>query len=718
MIRINTIIDQILSYWPEANIDLIQKAYIYSAKVHEGQVRLSGEAYLSHPLEVAWILTQMKMDEVTITAGLLHDTIEDTLATSGEIKEKFGPEVLHIVNGITKISTIHFQNQEERQAENIRKMILAMSDDIRVILVKLADRLHNMRTLGFHPQEKQKSIAQETLDIYAPISARLGMYRVQVELEDLCLYYLEPEIYQTIKEGVASKREEREKYIREVMTLLKQKMDSVHLDCRLEGRRKHFYSIYKKMVSQNLDISQLYDLIAFRVIVKGVPECYEALGHIHALWKPIPGKFTDYISLPKTNQYQSLHTKVIGPLGERIEIQIRTEEMHRVAEDGIASHWQYKEGQHLDETDAKKFKWIKQLLETQRVYKDPKEFLESVRIDLFPDEVYVFTPQGEVKMLPKGSTPIDFAYAIHTEVGHHCTGARINKKMVPLRTVLHHGDMVEIITSASHVPSKDWLKVVKTSKAKNRIRQWTKAEERKRSIDIGKDLLEKEIRKHQLSVSQQMKSDYLLRVAQELSFQKVEDLLAGIGFGKISIRQVLHRMMPKEEEEKEQKEAESLSFPARRQPRKESSGVLIKGIQDVMTRFAKCCTPLPGDPVVGFITRGRGLTIHSRNCPQISTADPDRLIEVQWQSSERNFYPVKIEIWSNDKKGMLAEVSTAITSAESNILKADAFTTPDKKAFYQFIIEVTDTHHLQTVLANLKKIKGIISVARSFEKKG
>ena len=716
MIRINTIIDQILSYWPQADIDLIQKAYIFSAKVHEGQKRLSGEAYLSHPLEVAWLLTQMKMDLITIAAGLLHDTIEDTLATPEMIEKKFGPEVLKIVNGVTKISAIHFQSQEERQAENIRKMILAMSDDIRVILVKLADRVHNMRTLGFHPPEKQKTIAQETLDIYAPIAARLGMHRIQLELEDLCLYYLEQEAYQMIKDGVAKKREERERYIREVKELLQKKMESVNLPCKVEGRPKHFYSIYKKMVTQNLDISQLYDLIAFRVIVKEKAECYEALGHIHSLWKPIPGKFSDHISLPKTNNYQSLHTKVIGPFGERIEIQIRTEEMHRIAEEGIASHWQYKEGQHLNETDAKKFKWVRQLLESQKDYQDPGEFLESVRLDLFPDEVYVFTPQGQVKILPKGSTPIDFAYAVHSDVGHHCSGARVNKRMVPLRTVLQHGDVVEIITSANHIPSKDWMNIVQTSKAKNRIRQWIKAEERKRSIDIGKDLLEKELRKHQLSVNQQMKADSLLRVAQELSLQKVEDLLAGIGFGKISIHQVINRMIPKGEAE-EKKEPETMAIPQRHHAPKEKGGVLIRGVQDVMTRFAKCCTPLPGDPVVGFITRGRGITVHARSCPQVVAEDQDRLIEVQWDTSVRALYPVKIEIWSNDKKGMLAEVSTAITSSESNILKADAITTTDRKAFYQFLIEVSDTHHLQTVMSTLKKIKGIINVIRSFEKR-
>jgi GTP pyrophosphokinase len=713
MIRINTIIDQILSYWPQAHIDLIEKAYVFSAKVHEGQVRLSGEAYLSHPLEVAWLLTQMNMDLITIAAGLLHDTIEDTLATPEMIREKFGPEVLGLVNGVTKISAIHFQSQEERQAENIRKMILAMSDDIRVILVKLADRLHNLRTLGYHPLEKQRSIAQETLDIYAPIAARLGMHRIQSELEDLCLYYLEPEAYQSIKEGVASNREERERTIREVKIILQKKMDSEGLSARVEGRPKHFYSIYRKTITQNLDISQLYDLIAFRVIVKEVAECYEALGHIHSLWKPIPGKFKDYVSLPKANHYQSLHTKVIGPVGERIEIQIRTEEMHRAAEEGIASHWQYKKGQSPDETDAKKFGWVRQLLESQKEVQDPKEFLESVRIDLFPDEVYVFTPRGEVKMLPKGSTPIDFAYAIHSDVGHHCTGARVNKKMVPLRHILQHGDLVEVITSAGHLPSKDWLKIVKTSKAKNRIRQWIKTEERKRSIDIGKDLLEKEIRKSPLNLAQQMKGEALLRVAQDLSFQRLEDLFAGIGFGKISPRQIINRLLPKEEAE-EKKEAPGP--PIRKKQGQEQGGVLIKGIHDVMTRFAKCCNPLPGDPILGFITRGRGITVHARACPQAALEDPERLVEVQWDLSEKQFYPVKIEIWSNDKKGMLAEVSSSITSAESNILKADVSTTTDRKGYFQFIIEVTDTRHLQTVISGLKKIKGVLTVTRSFEK--
>lgn len=715
MIRIHTIIDQVLSYAPKADIDLIRKAYVFSAKVHEGQVRLSGEAYLSHPLEVAWILAQMKLDHVTVAAGLLHDTLEDTLATAEIIREEFGQEILRIVNGVTKISAIPFRDQEERQAENIRKMILAMSDDIRVILVKLADRVHNMRTLGYHPSEKQRAIAQETLDIYAPIAGRLGMHRIQTELEDLCLYYLEPEAYQYIKEGVAKKREERERYIKEVMTILKEKMEAVHLPCRIEGRPKHFYSIYKKMIKENLDINQLYDLIAFRVIVQEVEQCYEALMHIHALWKPIPGKFTDYIHLPKDNGYQSLHTKVIGPYGERIEVQIRTEEMHQVAEEGIASHWQYKEGQGVDESDAKKFRWIRQLLESQKV-QDPKEFLESVRIDLFPDEVYVFTPQGQVKILPKGATPIDFAYAVHTEVGHRCVGARVNKKMVPLRTPLQNGDVVEIITSASHQPSKDWLKIVKTSKAKNRIRQWLKAEERKRSLDIGRDLLEKELRKHHLG-SLQGKGEALQRVAQELSFQKGEDLLAAIGFGEISVRQVLHRLLPKEEAG-EKKGEESFFLSLKKRFGKEKGGVLIRGIDDVMTRFAKCCSPLPGDEVIGFITRGRGITVHARFCPQAALEDPERMIEVQWDLSEKNraFYPVKVEIWSTDKKGMLAEVSSAIASAEANILRADVVTTTDKKAFYQFIIEVTDTRHLQAVLANLKKIKGVIRAVRSMDK--
>ncbi|MBI5585211.1 MAG: bifunctional (p)ppGpp synthetase/guanosine-3',5'-bis(diphosphate) 3'-pyrophosphohydrolase [Deltaproteobacteria bacterium] len=710
MIRINTIIDQILSYWPQANTELIEKAYVFSAKAHEGQVRLSGEAYLSHPLEVAWILTQMKMDIVTIASGLLHDALEDTAATPEVIQEQFGPEILRIVNGVTKIGALHFQTHEERQAENYRKMILAMSDDIRVILVKLADRLHNMRTLGFHSEEKQQKIARETLEIYAPIAARLGMRRIQTELEDLCLYYMEAEKYQYIKLGVAKKREEREAYIREVREVIRKKMEAAHLPCRVEGRHKHFYSIYKKMVDQNLDIDQLYDLIAFRVIVREVADCYEALGLIHSLWKPIPGKFQDHISLPKANHYQSLHTKVIGPFGERIEIQIRTEEMHRVAEEGIASHWQYKEGR-LDETDAKKFTWVRQLLEFQKDYQDPKEFLETLRIDLFPDEVYVFTPRGDVKTLPKGATPIDFAYAIHTDVGHRCIGARVNNKMVPLRFTLHHGDIVEVLTNPNRTPSRDWLKIAKTSRARSKIRQWLKTEERKRSIGVGKDLLEKELRRLQLNVSQQMKQETLLQFARSFSFQKVEDLLAAIGFGKISIKQVVNRIIPRGEEEKE-KETLHLEVPRTPAKPKQAGGVTIQGMDDVLIRFGRCCAPLPGDAIVGFITRGRGITVHARSCPRVAVEDVERLIEVIWEKGRGAYYPVKVEISSNDDKGMLAQVSTAITSAESNILKAEAYTTVDRKAFYNFTIEVTDIRHLQIVLTNIKKIKGVLNVAR------
>ena len=701
---------RILAYWPQAKIEIIEKAYVFSAKAHEGQVRLSGEAYLSHPLEVAWILTQMKMDILTIAAGLLHDALEDTAATAEVIQKEFGPEIYRIVNGVTKIGAIHFQTREERQAENFRKMILAMSDDIRVILVKLADRLHNMRTLGFQTTEKQRQIARETLEIYSPIAARLGMHRIQTELEDLCLYYTEPEQYQYIKLGVAKKREEREAYIREVREVIRNKMEAADHPCRVEGRHKHFYSIYKKMVTQNLVIDQLYDLIAFRVIVQTVAECYEALGLIHSLWKPIPGKFQDHISLPKANHYQSLHTKVIGPYGERIEIQIRTEDMHRMAEEGIASHWQYKEGK-LDETDAKKFTWVRQLLESQQELKDPREYLETLRVDLFPDEVYVFTPRGEVKTLPKGATPIDFAYAIHTDVGHRCVGARVNNRMVPLRYTLGHGDIVEVVTSPNRRPSKDWLKIVKTTRARSKISQWVKTEERTRSIALGKELLEKELRRLHLSVSQQMKQESLLQITQSFSLQKVEDLLAAIGFGKISIKQVVNRIAPREESEiaKDLVQAEEPKTPSK--PR-QAGGVSIQGMDDVLVRFGRCCAPLPGDPIVGFITRGRGITVHARSCPQVAPEDPERLIEVVWDQGRGGYYPVKVEISSTDDKGMLAQVSTAINSAESNILKAEAYTTVDHKAFYNFTIEVTDIRHLQTVLANIKKIKGVLHVAR------
>ncbi|MBW1802132.1 MAG: bifunctional (p)ppGpp synthetase/guanosine-3',5'-bis(diphosphate) 3'-pyrophosphohydrolase, partial [Deltaproteobacteria bacterium] len=635
MIRLNDITSQLLGYHPKADITLVEKAYVFSAKVHQGQIRLSGEPYLSHPLEVAHILTKMKLDVISVVAGLLHDTLEDTDAELSEIKRLFGQEAANIVDGVTKISKMEFTSREERQAENMRKMILAMATDIRVILVKLADRLHNMQTLGFQTPEKQKRIASETLDIYAPLAGRMGIYWIRSTLEDLCLYYLEMEIYEQIKTGIAERREGREKFIREVKSLLIDKLKEADINATIKGRHKHFYSIYRKMRDQNLSVDQVYDALAFRVIVNSLRECYEVLGLIHAMWKPLPARFKDYISLPKANMYQSLHTTVIGPLGQRMEIQIRTWEMHRIAEDGIAAHWKYKEGLAADNTDEKQFSWLRQLLEWQQNLKDPTEFLETVRMDLFPNEVYVFTPRGDVKRFPKGSTPIDFAYGIHSEVGEKCAGARVNGKMVPLKHHLNNGDIVEIITSAKHHPSKDWLDIVKTSKAKTKIRNWIKRQERDLSINLGKEMIEKALEQSQINLPNIMKSEQIAAIAKDYSLQSVADLLANIGYGKLSVNQVIGRLKPILGIEEEKPPGIVSKMVSRMKRKKSTRGIKVKGLDDMLVRFANCCHPLPGERVVGFITRGRGVTIHKSSCRHVLDSDQGRLVEVLWEPSDQ-----------------------------------------------------------------------------------
>ena len=542
MIRLTDITSKVLEYHPKADINIIEKAYVYSAKVHQGQIRLSGEPYLSHLLEAAYILTQLKMDVVCIAAGLLHDVVEDTSSDLQEITELFGEETANIVEGVTKISKIHFKSRELRQAENVRKMILAMSTDIRVILVKLADKLHNMRTLGFQSERKQKFIATETLDIYAPLAGRMGMHWIKSRLEDLCLYYLEPEIYTKIKDETSQRKNEIDEFIREVKKRIAAKLAEVNIRATITGRQKHFYSIYKKMIDQSLNVNQVYDIMAFRIIVISIKECYEVLGHIHSLWKPIQKRFKDYISVPKANMYQSLHTTVIGPFGERMEVQIRTWDMNRIAESGIAAHWKYKEGRIAGKTDEAQFEWLKQLLDWQKNLDDPLEFLDTVKMDLFPDEVYVFTPNGEVKAFPKGATVMDFAYSIHSEVGEKCMGAKINGKMVPIRCPLKTGNIVEIITSPKQHPSKDWLDFVTTSKAKTRIRHWIKTGEKTDSIILGKSILEKALQHEHIPITNLLKNDDVTEVATDLSFQSAEELIAQIGFGKISARQVITRL--------------------------------------------------------------------------------------------------------------------------------------------------------------------------------
>jgi GTP pyrophosphokinase len=714
MLRFNDILERLTSYNPNADTDLLRKAYVFSAKVHLGQVRLSGEPYLNHPLEVAGILTQLRLDVASVATGLLHDTVEDTLTSLKEVRENFGGEIAQLVDGVTKISQISLQSSEDGQAENFRKMILAMVKDIRVILVKLADRLHNMRTLKYHSPEKQAEIAQETLDIYAPLANRLGIDWIKSDLQDLAFQYLHPDIYEEIRRKIAKKEKERLRYVDEVKRTLMKRLYENHIEGEVTGRLKQIYSIYLKMKGQNIDFDQVYDITAFRVVVNTIKDCYDVLGIIHSILKPIPGKFKDYIGLPKENMYQALHTSVIGPYGERIEIQIRTHEMHEIAEEGIAAHWKYKEGKALGEVDDKRFTWLRQLLEWQRDLKDDAEFIESVKVDLFPHEVYVFTPKGAVKQFPVGATPVDFAYSVHSDVGNHCSGAKVNGKIVPLRYELRSGDTVEIMTSPNQKPSKDWLKLVKTSRAKTKIRQWFTNEEREKSINLGKEILEKEFRKFSLQQTKLIKSGDLARVASEFSFQGVDDLIAAVGYGKVTANQIIGKILPQErlEQQREEQEEGRLKHLFKKITRGPKDALLIKGIDNVMVRYAGCCNPLPGDKVVGFITRGRGVTIHAADCQNAMDDDPNRKVEVEWDSTKEYSYPVRIRIYSDDKKGLLAEISTSISSNEANITNARVDTTEEKKAVSTFEMEIRDLNHLKKVIKALEKIKGVDRVER------
>lgn len=706
MVRLDDIIEKVKAYNPEAKMDLLKRAYVFSAKVHKGQIRLSGEPYLSHPMEVAGILADMRLDVSTIAAGILHDTVEDTHATIEEIREFFGEDIAHLVDGVTKIGKFTFRSKAVEQAENFRKMLLAMARDIRVVLIKLADRLHNMRTLEpIHP-EKRKRIARETLDIYAPFANRLGIGWMKSELEDLCLKYLEPKIYEEILEKLKEKRVETDRYIEEVKEIIAKKLETNGIKGKVNGRVKHIYSIYRKMESQGMSFDRVHDILAFRIIVGTIKECYEALGIIHSSWKPMPGRFKDYIAMPKANMYQSLHTTVIGPYGERIEVQIRTEEMHRIAEEGIAAHWMYKEGRMPDGKEDKRFFWLRQLLEWQKDLKDPKEFLESVKGDLFPEEVYVFTPKGDVKELPKGSTPVDFAYSIHTEVGNRCVGAKVNERLVSLRYQLRSGDVVEIETSPNAHPSKDWLKFVKTSRARAKIRQWIKTEERERSIALGRELCEREFRRYGLSLGKLLKGE-LEKVAKEaFNVSDVENLFALVGYGKTSPAKVVSKIVAPEGAGKEEIPSKKVSAP------REEEGVVVRGLDDILVRLARCCNPLPGDSIEGFITRGRGIVVHTANCPNLLSADVDRRIEVRWDKDAKAVRPAKIEVICADEKGLLADMSAAIAAAEANISSARIRTTSDKRAICLFEIQVRDRDHLNSIIRSLERIKKVIKVER------
>ena len=711
MIRINDIIDKFLEHYPDAETTAIERAYVYSARVHAGQMRLSGEPYLSHPLEVAKILADLNLDDVSIAAGLLHDVIEDTYATVEELNDMFGSEIAKIVSGVTKLSTLSFNNSHERQAESIRRMILAMADDIRVILIKLADRLHNMQTLQFHKsEEKKKKIAQETLDIYAPIAARLGIYWIKNLLENFSFMYLHPDKYAWIHKQLIENRDEREKYIAGIKNYINKKLSANNIKGKVTGRYKNAYSIYRKMVTQNLAFEDVYDIVAFRVIIDFMPQCYEVLGLIHSLWKPITKKFKDYIALPKSNMYQSLHTTVIGFSGERIEIQIRTTEMDKIAKSGIAAHWSYKEGLSIDKKTSEMFQWLQNLVENQKNIINPDEFLENVRIDLFPDEIYVFTPRGEIKTLVKGATAVDFAYLIHTEVGNQCVGAKVNKRIVPLKYMLKTGDSIDILTAKGHHPSKDWLNFVKTVKARSRIRQWIKIQEKKRSLTLGREMCEKAFRKHKLNFNSFIKSAEVTTILKDFGFKTVDDLIAHIGYGKNTPLQIIKKILPEQKQQEKEPVSEKDKDSAHK--KKEHTGVMVKGVEDVLLKFGKCCQPVPGDNITGYITRGFGVTVHKTDCINALKMNPERQIDVTWNTDNQESYSVKLRVCSTDRMGLLAEITTAISKNKAQIVTADIKTLENNDTANSFTITVKNTEHLDAVIKSLKKINGTYNVER------
>ncbi|MDJ0788804.1 MAG: bifunctional (p)ppGpp synthetase/guanosine-3',5'-bis(diphosphate) 3'-pyrophosphohydrolase [Myxococcota bacterium] len=715
MLRFNDIADRVLEYNPDGDLRLLQQAYVFTAKVHDGQERLSGEPYLIHPLEVAGILVDLRMDDLTIVAGLLHDTVEDTLTTLEEIERLFGEEVRFLVEGLTKISKMTYRSARVRQAENFRKMLVAMSKDIRILLIKLADRLHNMRTLGFLAPEKAQVIAQETRDIYVPLAHRLGIDWMRRELEELSLRTLKPEAVASLEQGLKGRHKEREQYIEEVRGVLDGKLRDAGLSAEVGGRLKDLASIHAKLESQGLSLDDLYDVIAFRIVLKGDSAAlYHALGIVHDTWPPVPGRFKDYVALPKPNGYQSLHTAVIGPYGERMEIQIRTEEMHRAAELGIAAHWRYKGRGGALEDDAK-FAWLRQLLERQGEVDDPHEFLDTLKVDLFPDEVFVFTPRGDVVNLPRGATALDFAYSIHSEVGSHCAGAKVNGTMRPLSHPLEDGDRVEVTTNPNQSPKKDWLEFVVSGKARSRIRHAVRLAENARSRELGRGILEREFRKAGLSLARLLERGELEDVAREKTNGSPEDLFAAIGYGKLASSDVVRALKPewkKKEEKPERPARRMLPFFGREKPRSSSTGIRVNGHGDVLVRFGNCCSPLPGDEITGFVTRGRGVTVHARDCPISFGLDPERRIEVEWEEGTNAARQTRIRVTSRDEPGLLANVTKTISGAGINISAARIATHSDGTASQSYDLWVGDVRTLNAVMKQIERIKGVRSVER------
>jgi len=721
LLQAEQLIERIRSYQPTVDSELIQRAYDYSFKMHAGQTRKSGQPYVVHPVSVAGIIADLKLDAASVCAGLLHDVVEDTLATTADITKEFGTEVAELVDGVTKLSQINFTSKEDRQAENFRKMVVAMARDIRVLLIKLCDRLDNMRTLEHMKPEAQERIARETLEIYAPLANRLGIQSFKSELEDLAFKYLEPEAYKDLVSQMAMTKKERDKYISDVCKTLSSRLASQNFASEVYGRAKHYYSIYRKMKAAQSTLEGVHDLIAFRVVVESVSDCYAVLGVIHSQWTPVPGRFKDYIALPKPNMYQSLHTTVIGPGRERIEIQIRTHEMHRVAERGIAAHWKYKDrgGGGVTDQDAQRFSWLRQLLEWQKELKDPAEFLEGVKVDLFQDEVYVFTPKGDVRVFPRGATPIDFAYQIHTQLGDHVTGARINGKMESLRYKLRNGDVVEVLTSPHQHPNKDWLEFVGTTRARSKIRNYLRTEQRDKGKRLGEELFDRELRKAGISASKLLKNDpEMRRVLDHLKVQNQEELFVSIGYGKVDPEDIVKIVAPPDDQGRESKPPDQLregrlAGLVRKVIKRDEGGIRINGIDDVLVRYAKCCNPLPGDDILGFITRGRGVTIHRRGCPKAFDTDPERRVEITWDSKARINRSVQLRVVTANQPGILANVGQTFMAQGINISEANCRAGDDGRAVNLFSFVCADLQQLKNVMKALTKVKGVVAVERA-----
>jgi guanosine-3',5'-bis(diphosphate) 3'-pyrophosphohydrolase len=718
MLAVDSLVELVKSYHPAADVDLIRKAYRYSEQAHQGQMRKSGDPYFIHPASVAGLITELRLDTASVCAGLLHDVLEDTTITNGDLEREFGPEVTTIVDGVTKLGKINFVSREDRQAESFGKMVVAMARDLRVLLVKLCDRLDNMRTLDAMKPEAQERIARETREIYAPLASRLGMQRVKSELEDLAFKYLEPDIYHELSTKLHKTSKDRDRYTESVCRTIVSRLAEQGFAADVTGRAKHMYSIYRKMKDQSCEFEQVYDILAFRICVESVADCYAALGAMHSRWTPIPGRFKDYVALPKPNMYQSLHTTVIGPGRQRIEIQIRTNEMHRVAEHGVAAHWRYKEriSGGVDPKDAEKFSWLRELADFQRNVKDPVEFLESVKIDLFPDEVYVFTPRGDVRVLPRGSTPVDFAYAIHSEVGHHCSGARANGQIVPLRYRLKSGDVMEIMNAPTQQPTKDWLDFCVTTRARARIRSHIRTELRQKSVNLGRELLEAEMRGAGLSFTKLVKNESeIKRVAARHGAQDLDDLMLDVGYGRLHAEEIVQGMQeqtPDSEPPSEQLRTGRIEQFVRKVTGRDQAGIRVSGIDDVLVRYARCCSPLPGDGIIGFITRGRGVTVHRRECRKALDMDPERRIDVSWDSKTKVQRPVQICVTTTNKPGILATVSQTFSAQSINISEANCRADDDGHARNVFTFNCSDVSQLKTVIKALQKVSGVVEVSR------